>query len=161
MLDRTRLPNPSEYFGQLGGKLVGKSIRLKCPIHGGSGQTLSVDLESGRWQCFSCLSKGGDVLSFHMQHNNVGFIRAATELGAWLADGQPPSANDLRQPSINHKAALTLISLEVVVLAQEASRIRTGQLITDADIQRLLVSAGRIQGVCADLGLYKTKEKND
>ena len=157
-LDRSKLPDPVHYFEQFGGRVFGKSIRMACPLHGGSSPTLSIDTESGKWQCFSCGAKGGDVLAFHMQHNKVGFIRAATELGAWIADGQAPSAHDLRQPSLNHKAALSLLSLEVVVLAQEAARIRSGQLVTDQDVDRLLQAAGRVQGVCAELGLYRATE---
>jgi hypothetical protein len=99
------------------------------------------------------------VLDFEMQHTGHGFVRAASELGAWIADGHAPSDKDRFQPHINHKAALAILSEEVVILAQESSRIRGGQVITDHDVERLLVAAGRIQGVCADLGFYKFKEK--
>ncbi len=43
------------YRGQGSGKPSGKYLRYYCPIHGGDNQrSLSLDLETGRFQCFSC-----------------------------------------------------------------------------------------------------------
>jgi hypothetical protein len=44
-----------EYQGQGSGKPSGKYLRYFCPIHGGDNQrSLSLDPETGRFQCYSC-----------------------------------------------------------------------------------------------------------
>lgn len=137
---------------------MGKSIRLKCPIHGGNSPTLSVDSETGVWQCFSCGAKGGSVLDFEMQHTGHGFVRAATDLGAWVTDGKDPSKTDKTGPRMDARAALRLLSWETVVMAQESARLVDGRDVTAADVDRMLKAAGRIQKLACDLGLWKIRE---
>jgi putative DNA primase/helicase len=83
------LPDAVSYFAQYRLPLVGKGKQRQgaCPIHGGS-DSLSVNVESGCWFCFSCGEKGGDMLDFHRKVHGVGFVEAARELGAWI-DASP------------------------------------------------------------------------
>ena len=145
-LDRSKLPTPEEYFSQFGGKPLGKSIRLKCPIHRGNGSTLSVDKQTGRFHCFSCGAHGGDVLDFVMQLHKVGFIHAASHFGAWVADGKGPTKDETRA-RVDYRSALMVLDHEAQILALVASDIRSGKTVTDADVNRLLVAAGRVVGV--------------
>jgi putative DNA primase/helicase len=82
---RDLLPDAETYFKQAGLVLVGHGNQRQgpCPIHGGS-DSLSVNLETGCFFCFACGAKGGDMLDFHRQVHDLGFVEAARELGAWI-----------------------------------------------------------------------------
>ena len=59
---------------------------IKCPFHKGGEEknaSLSIHQVRGNFRCFTCGARGGDVLSFWMQHNGQSFKQAAQELGAW------------------------------------------------------------------------------
>jgi putative DNA primase/helicase len=91
---RELLPDAPTYFEQQGLILVGrgKQRHAPCPIHGGS-DSLSVNVETGCWFCFSCGAKGGDMLDLHRQVHGMDFIRAAQDLGAWQdSQGVEPAA---------------------------------------------------------------------
>ena len=63
------------YSGQLNkfkASQNGQAMGL-CPFHDDSNPSFSVNLENGRFNCFSCEAKG-DVFSFYMQRHNVDFI---------------------------------------------------------------------------------------
>jgi putative DNA primase/helicase len=90
------LPDAVSYFEQHGLPLVGKGKQRQgpCPIHGGS-DSLSVNVETGCWFCFSCGEKGGDMLDFHRKVHALGFVEAARELGAWMdKEGERGSRSD-------------------------------------------------------------------
>lgn len=71
----------------------GKQQRAACPIHGGSRDSLTINVFDGPWQCKSCGAEGGDVLAFHRQLHGLSFVEAARELGAWVPDGHPAAAS--------------------------------------------------------------------
>jgi putative DNA primase/helicase len=91
---RELLPDAVTYFQQQEIGLVGRGKQRQgpCPIHGGS-DSLSVNVETGCWFCFSCGAKGGDMLALHQQIHGIGFVEAAQQLGAWVsASGHVPAA---------------------------------------------------------------------
>jgi hypothetical protein len=145
-LDKSKLPDPEAFFSEYGGKTLGKSIRLKCPLHNGDNPgALSVDRATGAWRCFGCDAKGGDVLDFVMQLEGIGFVHAASKFGAWTPDGQAPSKAD--RPTVNARALLNVLEAETIVAAMLASDIVAGRSISKDDRDRLQLAAGRIQTV--------------
>ena len=71
---------------KLNGKTEAKAL---CPFHDDRHPSLSVNLESGLYNCFSC-GAGGDVLTFYQRYKDTDFPTALTEL-AHLAgmNGKP------------------------------------------------------------------------
>ncbi len=55
---------------------------VNCIFHNDRNPSLSVDLEDGHFNCFSCGAKGGSVLDFHIRRFEMEFLDAANELGA-------------------------------------------------------------------------------
>lgn len=52
-----------------------------CPFHDDSSAgSFWIHLESGAFKCFSCDSKGGDIISFTMMKYNLPFYEALTQL---------------------------------------------------------------------------------
>lgn len=144
-LDKSKLPSPDDYFGQFAGaKISGKSLRLPCPIHKGNGPNLSVDRESGLWQCFTCNARGGDVVDFYQAMHEVGFVHACIALGCWVADGKAATP---RAPRLNYRAMLNVLQTEVQIAALIASDISNGKTPSAQDASRLITSAGRINQV--------------
>jgi hypothetical protein len=43
---------------------AGRNRRARCPLHGGKGRNLAVDVETGRWYCHSECLRGGDIFEF-------------------------------------------------------------------------------------------------
>ena len=64
--DRTRLPDPIEYYENLAGlrfkERGGKWRTTACNFHGGS-DSLRINTASGGYICMSCGAGGGDVLA--------------------------------------------------------------------------------------------------
>lgn len=93
---RDWLPSWETYAAQYDIALTGRGAqrRTQCPIHGGSRDSLTINVVDGPWECKACGAHGGDVLGFHRALHGGGFIEAAQALGAWDAgDGAP------REPS--------------------------------------------------------------
>jgi len=63
----TRLPRPGETF------------RGPCPLHGGEGPNFSVDPVKQIFKCFVC-GEGGDLFSFVMKQQGLGFLDAVREI---------------------------------------------------------------------------------
>ena len=69
-------------FTQQGGQ-----IRLRCPFHDDTKPSLSVTLEdtdgakANTFHCFGC-GEGGNVFSFLMKHDQLGFPEAVEKLAA-------------------------------------------------------------------------------
>ena len=83
--NRSRLPNPVEYFHSQGLTLLGRGEwrNTKCPFHDDTQPSLRVRLDNGAFRCMACGAHGGDVLTFHRLRHGLGFIEAAKALGAW------------------------------------------------------------------------------
>ena len=145
MIDKSKLPTPDAYFSQFAGvKISGKSLRLPCPIHKGENPNLSVDRETGMWQCFTCKAKGGDVIDFERQYHGIGFIRAASNFGAYVPDGKTPTP---AAPVVNYRGLLNVLQTEVEIAALITADLASGKVPSTQDASRLIQAAGRITKV--------------
>ena len=143
--DRTRLPDPATYFENTGLKLAGpRSAKWKttsCVFHGGS-DSMRVNLVSGAWVCMAgCGARGGDVLAYEMAVHGIDFVDAAKALGAWIDDGKPAPKRPAQLPA---RDALHLLNSETNLTAVAAGNIAKGSNLTDRDLTRVMVAAGRI-----------------
>lgn len=89
-LARDRIPDPISHYAAQVLRLTprGRQRMGECPVHGGS-DSLSVDTATGRWLCFACGAKGGNMLDLHMQAHGLSLRDAARELGCWDEAGAP------------------------------------------------------------------------
>ena len=142
---KDRLPDPTSYFD-------GENVRLDgpgrwktgpCHFHGGS-DSLRVNTVSGGWVCMACGAKGGDVLAYHMQLHGMEFVAAATALGAYVDDGRR-YIGKTAATTLPARDAMEVIVHELLVLFVVISDIRGGVIPTDADWQRFVVGAGRVE----------------
>lgn len=85
---RERLPEPLAYYAAEGIELRGRGAwrDALCPFHEDTRPSLRVHVASGAYRCMSCGASGGDVLDFHRRRHGPGFVEAARELGAWVAE---------------------------------------------------------------------------
>ncbi|WP_218814171.1 CHC2 zinc finger domain-containing protein [Rickettsiella endosymbiont of Dermanyssus gallinae] len=83
--DRNLLPNPRVYYAGVLKKFHPRKEQATalCPFHSDKSPSFSVNLQTGTFFCFSCGSRGGNVLDFHIRLRGIEFIDAVTELGAW------------------------------------------------------------------------------
>lgn len=141
--DRTRLPEPLDYFDSRGLTLTrkGKWRTARCDFHGGS-DSMRINTASGAWVCMSCAAKGGDVLAYEMASTGADFIAAAKTLGAWIEDGNAPKST--RATPLPARQAIQVLAFESSLAAIAAANLAKGVLLTDVDRARLLLAAGRI-----------------
>lgn len=146
-LIRERIPAWESYASDHGLVLVGRGKwrNLLCDFHNDGKPSMRVNVESGGWVCMSCGAKGGDVLAHHMQRTSLGFIEAAKDLGAWDEDKAQPTERKAR--SLSASDAMHVISHELMVMTVVISDARTGLIPSDADWQRFLAGAGRIEAL--------------
>ena len=149
--ERERLPEPAAYFEGEGIHLVGRGAWRSglCPFHDDGHPSLRVKIKSGAWVCMSCLTKGGDVLAFHMQRHGTDFVAAARALGAW-EEGGKPDARPMRPRAFTPRDALEVVSVELNVCVIVINDARSGLTPTDSDWQRFLQAAGRIQAIALE-----------
>lgn len=154
---RERLPEPQEYFASQGLELVGRGAwrTTRCAFHGGS-DSMRVNLHSGGFCCMAgCGARGGDVLAYHMAAQGLGFVEAARALGAWQDD--PASAQQgpqRRRPcGLPAREALALLRDDALVVAVAAGNLARGLGLSEADRQRLLEGAARIQRIADQVGV--------
>jgi hypothetical protein len=142
---RERLPDPTSYFESRGLKLSGprgaKWKTTECTFHGGS-DSMRVNTQSGGWVCMNCGAKGGDVLAYEMAAQGLQFVDAAKALGAWVDDGKPMAPQ--RPAPLPPRSALQVLAFEATLTAVAAGNLARGVILTDVDLQRLLVAARRI-----------------
>ena len=74
-----------------GGKRRGREYVIGN-LRGDAGDSLCVNLETGRWADFAEGAKGGDLLSLYAAIRGLGQLEAARELGA-ESDAPPPRMN--------------------------------------------------------------------
>jgi hypothetical protein len=92
---RELLPSPRAFYEQELGELRRPSRgwaspKSGCPFHSSrTKKSFTVNLESGGFFCFSCGTKGGDVLAFLRQRYGYDFVTAAKVLGCWRENGRP------------------------------------------------------------------------
>ena len=142
---KDRLPDVQSYFDAEDVRLVGPG-RWKtgpCHFHDGS-DSLRVNTQSGGWCCMACFVKGGDVLAYHMQRYGMQFVEAARELGTYVDDGKRYSGKTTAT-TLSARDAMQVIAHELLVLFVVIADIRKGVIPSDADWQRFVVGAGRVE----------------
>lgn len=94
------IPDPVSYYAAQVMRLAprGRQRMGECPVHGGS-DSLSVDTATGRFLCFACGAKGGDMLDLHRQAHGLNLRDAARELGCWDEAGAPPAYIERPRPT--------------------------------------------------------------
>lgn len=144
--DRTRLPDAAGFYEGEGLKLEGRSKwrTTECRFHGGS-DSLRINADSGAFVCMAgCGAKGGDVLTYRMAAHGEDFIDAAKALGAWIDDDKAAP----RKPTpISPRDAITLMAAESNLVAMAAGNVAHGVALTQADLERVLTAAGRINRI--------------
>lgn len=64
--------------------------QTKCPFHDGQSPTsLSLNMTTGGFYCFSCQAKGGSLIDFVMRRDQCDFKTACQTLGAWDEHAKP------------------------------------------------------------------------
>jgi hypothetical protein len=143
--DRNKLPEPTSYFESIGLNLKGpKSAPWRttsCNFHGGS-DSLRVKVQCGAWVCMNCGVKGGDIIAYHMQANDLEFIQAAKDLGCW--DGNSNSNSHYKVASFSPRLALEVLSLETSIVYVLACDMVKNNVLKETDKQRLMTCAARI-----------------
>jgi len=144
--DRNLRPDPLDYFRNQGLNPTGRGKwrGAACLLHGGS-DSFRVNTATGGWCCMACGEHGGDVLAFHMRLHGLDFIEAAKALGCWVDDGRPPQTH--KPTPLPPRQALEVLNFETSLVAVAAANIANGVALTDADRQRLLAAAGRINTI--------------
>lgn len=83
---RELLAPPGMFYQQEIGKLSRPSrnwAKALCPFHDDHHPSLSVNVSSGAFRCFSCNASGADIVAFVMLRDHVTFPQAARAFGAW------------------------------------------------------------------------------
>jgi hypothetical protein len=144
--NRENLPNPQDYYENTAGlKLTGRGPwrTTRCEFHGGS-DSMRINIQSGGFMCMSCGEKGGDVLAYHQQANDLEFIDAAKALNAWADDGYQST---YKPSPVSARTMLEVVALEVQIVALVAADLSKGITIADVDKARLFEAASRINKV--------------
>lgn len=99
--DPSLLPSPDTYYrGQFVLKGNKTQHLVKCCFHPDNNPSLSINLDKGIFNCFSCLTHGGGILDFHMTLYKLDFKQATKELGAWINYQETPEQLAARQQRI-------------------------------------------------------------
>ena len=143
--DRTLLPDPITYFENQGLTLKGpRSAKWRtttCNFHGGS-DSMRAHVATGAWVCMACGTKGGDVLSHFMLSKGIEFVDAAKELGAWTGNDSPHRKH--KPAGLSPRAAMEVLSSEALIAAVAAANVASGVVLTQRDLDRLLLTSNRI-----------------
>ena len=73
---------------------AGRNLKALCPFHTERTPSFIVTPERGAWRCFGACATGGDVITFIMQAENLGFSEALRHLARQAGVALP----DRRQP---------------------------------------------------------------
>lgn len=141
--DRTRLPDALTYFEGRDLKLTrkGKWRTAPCQFHDGS-DSMRINAASGAWVCMNCAAKGGDVLAYEMALTGADFVTAAKTLGAWIDDGKPETRH--KPTPLPARQAIQVLAFESTLTAIAAANIAKGVALSEIDVARLVLAAGRI-----------------
>lgn len=152
--DRSLLPEPVDFYESQGMSLIGKGQWQKtlCPFHDDKNPSLSINTHNGAFYCFSCGAKGGDMVSFLMQRDQLDFITTVKTLGAWRENAQGNIKNsqhsEHKKPApLSARDALAVLRQESLICALVACDVVAGKIISQADKDRALKAAGRIQTI--------------
>lgn len=89
-IPRNWLPPPFFYYRRVFSNITNGSewVNVCCCFHKDRNPSLSLNLKSGGFHCFSCGAKGRDVIAFHQQHLSLGFHEALLQLKE-MKKGEP------------------------------------------------------------------------
>lgn len=145
-------------------------VAVNCPFHSGGQEkhkSMSVNLESGKWRCFTC-EEGGDAYEFYKRVNNVPFPIAKDAVDKIVNGGTPggkPSSRKEKPEFISPKEveelhqqllrAPTLLKdlMQHRGLTQET--IETFRVGYDRVSKRYTVPIFDEEGNCLNLRMYK------
>tara|TARA_R110002124_G_scaffold195516_3_gene362543 strand:- start:5210 stop:5488 length:279 start_codon:yes stop_codon:yes gene_type:complete len=84
-LNKQLLPTPASYYKREfpSMKIKLEKVNVKCPFHDDKTPSLNLNMINGRFYCFACCAKGGDIIDFHMQRYGFNFIETVNFFGAW------------------------------------------------------------------------------
>jgi DNA primase len=112
----------------------GLELRLRCPFHEEKTPSLSINAETGKFHCFGCHAKGGDIFDFVVTKEGItagdrtkGRRQAALLIQGWF--GVASEATPAPQPST---AADISSPVEDVTPPQEATEERVNPPLTFA-----------------------------
>lgn len=148
--NRDHLPDAQDYYENTAGlKLNGRGPwrTTSCEFHGGS-DSMRVNLKTGGFMCMSCHEKGGDVLAYHQQANDLEFVEAAKALGAWTDDGKPST---YKPSPVSARTMLEVVAFEVQIVALMAADLAKGITISSVDKDRLFEATSRITRIAEEL----------
>jgi len=78
-------------------KREGSNYKAICPFHGDTDPSLSVSPSKQIWKCFGC-GKGGDVIKFVAEYENISYFEAAKRLASKYGIKVPTFGNKKRSP---------------------------------------------------------------
>ena len=149
-VDQSRKPPTQDAVQHYGATLVhgkGKWFTFSCVFHGGS-DSLRVNTATGGWCCMACDKKGGDSIAYLMELEGIGFVEAAKKLDCWVDDGR---STPTKPALFTARQALEVLSSEANLIAITALSVAAGNPITQADKERLIQAARRVQFVSEGL----------
>lgn len=87
-------------------KRAGKNFRALCPFHKEKTPSFNINPERQIYHCFGC-GAGGDVISFVMEYDKVGFLDAVRDLAERAGIGLPTRSGGEREedPAVRANAA--------------------------------------------------------
>jgi len=73
---------PTEYYSKHFPSITTNRTMVKviCPFHEDTHPSLSINLEDGWFNCFSCGAKGGGIAKFHMTRYSLTYKQTLKEL---------------------------------------------------------------------------------
>lgn len=143
---RELMPAPLDFYQDQGLTLVGKGKwrTTSCTFHGGS-DSLRINVASGGYLCMACGAKGGDIVAYLMAANDLDFVSAAQQLGAWVDDPNGSPATDTSQPRrMPASDALGVIAVECTLIVIAAGNIAHGVKLPAADLTRVMEASNRV-----------------
>ena len=109
-------------------KKRGKNYIGLCPFHSEKDGSFTVSAEKNLWHCFGC-NEGGNIFSFIMKIENIGFAEAVAELGTKVGVTVPQQAS--RGPSKGQKDQLYQIMSLAAKFYHASLLSQTGQAARD------------------------------
>ncbi|MCH8283311.1 MAG: hypothetical protein IIC20_01895 [Chloroflexi bacterium] len=73
----------------------GRNFKARCPFHTERTPSFTVTPERQTWHCFGACSTGGDVLTFIMKAENLGFPQALRLLARLRCDDLTPAVTKI------------------------------------------------------------------
>ena len=114
-----------------------------CPFHQDQHiGSFKINTQTGAFNCFSCGSKGGDVIDFVMQRDGLSFIDAIKQLAPGILPEHIRSSN--RLPA---RDALKCLEFEATLAEIAAGALARGESLSQKDLKRLQIASRRIRSV--------------